>query len=170
VRRDVHAALRFLALATVALVLIAAAAPGRLDLAARVYALLVGGVALVVAVRALLRADPSESPLRTPARPGDRERRPPPSLARLEQLAALGVASSFDLQYRLAPQLRAITAGLLAARRRIDLDAEPESARQVVGDETWELVRPGRPVPDDRLSRGVSPAQLTRVVDSLERI
>jgi len=170
VKRDVIAALRFLALPTVALVLVAGVAPGRLELAARIYALIVGSVGLVVAVRALRRADPPEKPLRGPSRRADHGRRPPPSLARLEQLAALGVASSFDLQYRLVPQLRSIAAGLLESRRRVELDTQPEPARRILGEETWGLVRPARPAPQDRVSRGLTPAQLTRIVDSLERI
>ena len=100
----------------------------------------------------------------------DRKRRPPPSLARLEQLAALGVASSFDLQYRLLPPLRSIAGGLLASRRRVELDEDTETARRILGDETWDLVRSGRPAPQDRVSRGLSPEGLTRVVDSLERV
>lgn len=169
-KRDVIEALRFLVLPTVGLVLIAAAAPGRLELAVRIYALLVCGVALVVALRALRRADPPETPLRNPSRHADRRRHAPPSLERLEQLAALGVASSFDLQYRLVPPLRSIAAGLLASRRRVDLDNDPEAARDLLGEEVWELVRPKRPAPEDRVSRGIPPGGLTRVADSLERI
>ena len=169
-RRDVTGALRFLVLPTAALVLIAGGAPGRLELAARVYALVVCGVALVVALRALQRADPPETPLRDPARRVPDGRRPPPSLARLEQLAALGVASSFDLQYRLVPQLRSIAAGLLAARRRVDLDNDQDAAGEILGEETWELVRPARPAPLDRISRGITPPELTRVADALERV
>jgi hypothetical protein len=170
VKRDVIGALRLLVLPTVALGLIAASAPGRLELAARSYALLVSGIALVVALRALRRADPPETPLRDPARRVDDSRRPPPSLARLEQLAALGVASSFDLQYRFLPPLRSIASGLLASRRRIDLDTQQETAREILGEETWELVRPARPAPRDRISRGITPVELTRVAESLERV
>jgi hypothetical protein len=170
VRRDLVAALRFLVLPTGAFVLVAGGAPGRLELASRIYALLVCGVALTVAVRAVHRADPPETPLRDPARSADRRRRPPPSLARLEQLAALGVASSFDLQYRFLPPLRSIAGGLLASHRRVELDGEAETARRILGDETWSLVRPARPAPQDRVSRGISPAELTRVVESLERV
>lgn len=169
-RRDVVGALRLLVLPTVALAVVGVGAPGRLELAARIYALLVCGVALVVAVRAVHRADPSETPLRDPVRSGERKRNPPPSLARLEQLSALGVAGSFDLQYRLLPPLRSIAAGLLAARRRVDLHVEPETARRILGEDAWELVRPGRPAPEDRVSRGITPPELTRVVDSLERV
>ena len=167
---DVFAALRLLVLPTVVLGLIAGGAPGRLELAARIYALLACGIALVVAVRALRRADPPESPLRDPTSSVERRRRPPPSLARLEQLAALGVASSFDLQYRFVPPLRSIASGLLASRRRVDLDNQQETARDVLGEEVWELVRPKRPAPEDRISRGITPADLTRVVESLERV
>ena len=169
-RRDALAALRFLVVPTIALVLVAVGASGRLEPAARIYALIVAGVALVVALRAVYRADPAETPLRDPVRRADRARRPPPSLARLEQLAALGVASSFDLQYRLVPPLRSVAGGLLASRRGIDLDGDGAAARQTLGEETWELVRQTRPAPEDRVSRGLTPAQLSRVVDSLERV
>jgi len=80
------------------------------------------------------------------------------------------VASSFDLQYRLVPQLRATAAGLLESRRGIVLDTDADAARRVLGDEAWELVRPMRPAPEDRVSRGLTPAQLSRVADALERI
>ena len=30
----------------------------------------------------------------------------------------------------------------------------------LVGEETWELVRPDRPAPEDRLARGISPQEL----------
>lgn len=169
-KRDVIGALRFLVLPTVALVVIGGGAPGRLELAARIYALLACGVALVVLVRAVRRADPPETPLRDSASPAKSGRRPPPSLARLEQLAALGVASSFDLQYRFLPPLRSIAGGLLASRRRVELDGDPETARRILGDEVWDLVRPARPAPQDRASRGMSPAELTRVVETLERV
>ena len=41
----------------------------------------------------------------------------------------LGTASAYDLHYRLRPTLREIAAGLLADRRGIGLDGEPERAR-----------------------------------------
>lgn len=97
-------------------------------------------------------------------------RRPPPSLARLETLAALGVGNSFDLQFRFIPRLRTITAGLLASRRRVELDADQAVARRILGEETWELVRPARPAPGDRIARGITPSELSGVVDALEAI
>ena len=169
-RADVASALRLLVLPTFALVVIAGGAPGRLEVTTRIYALLMCGVALVVGIRAVQRVAPAERPFREPAGRPDRRRRPPSSLARLEQLSALGVASSFDLQYRFLPPLRSIAGGLLASRRRVELDRDPEAARHILGEETWDLVDVARPAPQDRVSRGISPAELTRVVESLERV
>ncbi len=169
-RRALGGALRLLAIPTLALLLIAMLVPGRLGLAVRIYALVVCAVALGLALSALRRTYPAAKPLREPARRRDRSRRPPPSLARIEHEAALGVAGAFDLHHRLVPRLRSVAAGLLATRRRLSLEAEPEKARRALGDETWNLVRGDRPAPEDRLARGISPAELRRVVEALERV
>jgi len=169
-RRDLTGALRLLVVPTLALAAVAAFVPGRLGLAVRVYALLLCAEALALALLALRRAYPREQALRTPARVAQARRRPPPTLARIEHEAALGVAGSFDLHFRLVPRLRAIAVGLLAARRRISLDGNPAAARDVLGGPTFELVRADRPPPEDRLGRGITAHDLGLVVDSLERI
>ena len=169
-RRDLSAALRVLVVPTLALLALAAFAPGRLGLAVRVYALLVCGAALAVALLELRRAYPPERPLRRRRRAALTRRRPPPTLARIEHEAALGAAGSFDLHFRLVPRLRSLAAGLLASRRRISLDEDSAAARGVLGEATFELVRPDRLPPEDRLGRGISPRDLGLVVDSLERI
>jgi hypothetical protein len=170
VRRDLSAALRVLVVPTLALVAVAAFAPGLLGLAVRVYALLVCAAALAVALLELRRAYPPERPLRRRKRAARTRRRPPPALARIEHEAALGAAGSFDLHFRLVPRLRSLAAGLLASRRRISLDEDSAAARGVLGEATFELVRPDRLPPEDRLGRGISPRDLGLVVDSLERI
>jgi hypothetical protein len=144
---------------------------GQLDLALRVYVLTVCGTALVLGVLVLREGAPAEHPLRDPVRRASVGRRPPPSsLARLEHETAIGVAGSFDLHFRLVPRLRAIAAGLLEHRRRISLEARPDDARAVLGERTWELVRPDRPAPDDRLAHGLGQQELDAVVDSLEAV
>jgi hypothetical protein len=163
-------ALRLSTLLTLALGAVAVFAPGRLGLGVRIYALILCAEVLVLALIALRRAYPAARPLRTaPARASSR-RQVPPSLARIELEAALGVAGSFDLHYRLVPRLRAIAAGLLTSRRHVSLDASPETAREVLGNATWELVRPDRRAPEDRLGRGITPQELAHVVDSLEGV
>jgi hypothetical protein len=169
-RREIGAALRLLVLPSIALVAVAAFVPGRLPLAARVYALVVCAVALGIGLLALRRAYPPAAPLRRGASASPLRRRPPPTLARIEDEVALGVAGAFDLHHRLVPRLRSIAAGLLTSRRRVSLEASPEEARRALGDEAWELVRPDRPPPVDRQARGIPPEALGRVVDSLEAV
>jgi hypothetical protein len=170
VRRDLLAALRFLLVPTIAFVAVVGFAPGHAGLALRVYALVVCGTALVLALLALRRAFPAERPLRADRRARTEQRNPPSSLARIEHEAALGAAGSFDLHYRLVPRLRSIASGLLESRRRIVLERQPEAARAALGETAWSLVRPDREAPDDRLGRGIPPAELARVVDSLEAL
>jgi hypothetical protein len=170
VRRDLVAAVRFVVLPTVALVVVLSLAPGRAGVAARVYALLVSATVLLLALSALRRSYPPERPLRESRRGVSSGRRPPASLDRIERETQLGVAGSFDLHYRLVPRMRGLAAGLLASRRRIDLAAQPDAAQRALGDETWELVRPDREPPADRRGPGISPDELERVVDSLEAV
>jgi hypothetical protein len=168
-RRDVLASLRLLLIPTIALAVVFGMLPGRAGLAIRVYALILCGVVLRAAVKALGRAYPPAQPLRRSAARSRDDRRPPVSLARLENHAALGVAGAFDLHHRLRPRLRRLAAGLVETRRRISLDGDPQAARAALGDTTWELVRSDRPPPADRLARGLPISDLRSVVESLER-
>jgi hypothetical protein len=170
VRGAVSRGVRWLLLPTIALLVVAVFAPGRLEPAVRLYALLVCTVVLTLAVAALRRAFPrADRPRR--ARAG---RRPatesPRSLAQLENEAELGIADALDLHYRLRPHLRAIAAGVLEGRRGVGLEADPEAARRLLGDETWQLVRADRPAPRDRDAPRLTPDALERVVLSLERL
>jgi hypothetical protein len=168
--RDLRVAGRLLIVPTLALLFVVAFVPGRAGLALRIYALVLCALALGVAVNALRRAYPAAAPLRRPGGRSERARRPPPSLARLENLTALGVAGSFDLHHRLRPRLRTTAMGLLSTRRRVSLDGDPESARRILGDESYDLVRADRPPPEDRLGRGLPIPELRRVVESFERL
>lgn len=169
-RSDLIGAGRFLVLPTVGLAFVLLFLPGRAGLAIRVFALVLSGVVLVLALAALRRAFPPARPLRPVIRERQRPREAPETLARLEAQAVLGVAGAFDLHYRLRPRLRGLAAELLETRRGIILDADPPRSRDVLGDETWELVRRDRPPPEDRLARGIPIRELARVVESLENV
>jgi len=170
VKRDLVGALRLLIVPTLALAAIAMFAPGRLALAVRIYALVLSAIVLGLALSALRRAYPRTQPLRKSASHRDRERRPPLTLARLEHEAALGVAGAFDLHHRLRPRLRELALGLLSTRRGVSLDANPDLAGAILGEDTWDVVRRDHPPPEDRLARGLPLPELSRVVESLERI
>ena len=146
--------------------------PAQRELIVHVFALVVLGIALVwfvAAVHASTRpAGPStfEDAL-------TREEPEPRGLAelhRLEREVELGAAGAFDLHYRLVPVLREIARGLLGTRRGIDLDRRPEQARAALGDAAWELVRPDREAPTDRLAPGPGMAPIARTIDALDAL
>jgi hypothetical protein len=160
------------ALLTVGLVVLLVALPGRTELVLHVYALAIAAIALAHLVGAVRAAHPAaggsffDAALR---RPGRREERLP-ELAKVEREVSLGMATAFDLHYRLRPSLRRIAGELLAARRGIDLDSNPEAARKALGEETWTIVRADREPPRDRYGAGLDPAALRQVVTSLEAL
>lgn len=170
VRRDRGGVLRALVAPTLALIVVGAFAPGRLEVAVRIYGLVVCVVALSLALRALRRSYPRVRPRRPPTTRNSRSRRVPPSLARIEHEAALGVAGDLDLHFRFVPRVRAIAAGLLSSRRSVSIDGAPDTAQSILGPQTWELVRADRPPPEDRRARGLPVSDLRHVVESLERI
>ena len=166
-RRNAFGAARALVLPTIALLGIALVAPGRLEVAVRIYALVFSAAVIVVLLLALRRAYPDETVLHQPPARASR-RTPPAGLDRIEHETVLAIAGAFDLHYRLVPRLRALAAGLLSSRRSVSLANAPDAARAILGDEAWELVRADRPPPDDRLAKGIPPRELARVVDALE--
>ena len=125
---------------------------------------------LVLVLRRSLRSTES-SPFEQATR-GSRGRAPKhvQQLARLEREVGLGLANAFDLHSRLRPTLRETAAGLLAARHGIDLDAQPERAREVLGEDAWEIVRADRPRPVDRTARAADLATIDRTITALEAL
>jgi hypothetical protein len=158
-----------LALPTIALLVVAVFVSGRLEPAVRIYALVGCAVVLGLAVGGLRDAFPRADRPHGVRRRGQRAE-PPRSLAQLENEATMGVGDALDLHYRLRPHLRLVAAGLLEGRHGVALDDEPERARRLLGDETWEVVRADRPVPTDRHGPGLPPDALERVVVALERL
>jgi hypothetical protein len=155
---------------TIALAFVVAFLPGHAAAAVRIWLLVLVSLATLAGLGALHRA--------VPRGPGPFTRFEPdldaptgfPSLARIEREVALAAASSHDVHFRLRPTLRATTAELLSARRGIRLDTQHERARAILGDETWELVRPDRPPPRNPRGPGLDRATLERVVASLEAL
>ena len=146
--------------------------PGRAGLAVHIYLLVLAAIGLAylfAALRSALpppRPSPFDAALRTRVHATQRL----PELERIEREVALGLASAFDLHYRLRPRLRRIATELLAARRGIDLDGSPEAARRALGDDAWEIVRGDREPPHDRFAAGVDIASLRVAVSALEAL
>ena len=92
---------------------------------------------------------------------GDRER--------LDRAVSAATSHAGDLHVRLRPILREIAADGLR-RHGVELDAQPQAAQALLAPDTWEVVRPDRPRPDDAFARGLAPARLNAVLDDLEAL
>jgi hypothetical protein len=150
--------------------IVAVATSGGRALLLDVYLLCLGGVVLLALVRLTrARAARATSPFDR-ASEAMRARPPDPEDRTLVRELELATFSAFHLHARVRPILRDIAAHRLRARYGVELDREAARARELIGAQAWELVRPDRPRPDDRLARGPNVAQLKRVVDELEAI
>jgi hypothetical protein len=142
--------------------------PGRRELAVDLFLLLVAAAAIFALVRALSATAP-RAPAEPPAR-APRATQRFAELERTERAVLLSASTAFDVHYRLRPILREVAAQRLATRRGLSLDDDPDAARAVVGDATWELVDPEREPPELRFDPGITAPLLREVVESLERI
>jgi hypothetical protein len=171
-RRRLVVSLEGLALPTLAYVVAVVLAPGRASVITHVYLVVVAAGALAVLAVALARSlrpagrSTFELGLRQPVRSAVRVKQ----LERLEREVTLGRQNAWDLHNRLRPTLRETATGLLAARRGVDLEREPERAAALLGEDAWELVRPDRLAPPHRHAPGVPAAVLDRAVSALERL
>jgi hypothetical protein len=147
--------------------------PGRRHVALDVFVLFLGALGLAAAVRATHGASPDvhepslvdelDDPLDVlPQRPAE--------LERLEREVYLSLGSSFYLHHRLRPLLREIASNRMLLRHGLDPDRRPDEAAKIVGPQAWEWLRPDRQEPRDRWAPGPPMAELSSVVNALERI
>jgi hypothetical protein len=136
-----------------------------------VYLLGVGGVILLALVRST-REETSAGASEFDRAVAQMSRRHPSDSGELTLVRDVkqSTISAFHLHVRLRPVLREIAAHRLWMRFGVDLDGDSESARELMGANVWELVRPDRIPPGDRLATGPPLADLRVVVDELERI
>lgn len=130
----------------------------------RLYILLLGVLALFALLTATAERLPSSrrSPFEAALPRGAPPARPLPEVERMKREVALACATAYDLHARLLPHLREIAGARL------------ERAGRSAGPETlgpwWDLLRPGRPEPDDRFAPGIKESELRSLVDELERM
>ena len=104
-----------------------------------------------------------------------RWRRPGPAPERIRGLEELEYAvdfsqtTAFDFHYRLRPHLVSVATHRLAGHG-VQLEAQPDRARQLLGEEAWDLVRPDRLPPERRNDRGQDLTRLRRVVERLDAL
>jgi hypothetical protein len=136
-----------------------------------VYLVCIGAVVLLALVRTTRTHAPAERGSQFDAVLAAMRRAPAessePALVREVELSTY---TAFHYYARLSPLLRDIAAHRLRSHYGVELDAEPARARELVGREAWEVVRPDREPPPDRLAKGPTVEELSVVVDELEAI
>ena len=154
-------------MATVAVGLVLMLAPIDRELVLRIYALVLGGLAIATlsaatAFAARRTKSAFAAALRTqPVRHGR-----PEELERLERQVALSVENAADFHFRLRPTIVAAADAAVWRRYGLQLDA----AEPVLSSELWEVVDPERPPPPDRRASGPPLADIAAMVDEIERI
>jgi uncharacterized protein (DUF1501 family) len=140
------------------------AQPAARNVTLHVYVFLVGGLVMLGVVAAAGDAVPRR--LRSDFDAALNEKAPRagalPELEKLEREVTLGTASAYDLHYRLLPHLRAI------AQARLERSGR-EPGPDTLG-RWWELLRPDRQPPENRLAKGINPADLRDLVADLARM
>ena len=91
----------------------------------------------------------------------------PAELERLERDVALGTTSARVYHERVRPLVRAAAARRLSERRGVDLDGQPEAAREALGEDVWDAIT----APDPRtLLEGGSGRPVAPVLDAIEAL
>jgi hypothetical protein len=175
VRRAVADAVGLAVLGAGAVIVIAVFEPGHTSLAVDAYLLFLGALVLYALTRITREATAGPSEFERAVRPPRRRRSHDepyrlPELARVEREVTLAGVGAFDLHFRLRPTLREVAEHRLLSRHGVGLDEEPRRAQELLGGIAWDIVRPDRPVPEDRHAPGLERRQLREVVDALERL
>jgi hypothetical protein len=135
------------------------------------YVLVLAAVALAALTRIARSA--SETPvseLDTALRPRVVGPTRPSELMRTEREIMLGTSNAWNMHQRLLPILREAAAARLAAGHNVDLARRPEAARKLLGEPTWQQLRPDRPEPADHDGPGLPMRELRAIVDRLEML
>jgi hypothetical protein len=168
----VRRAVKFGLVFSAAIGIAAFAVAGLRDALLEVYLLGIGGVLLLALVRTTSEREPGTGTSDFDRAVADMSRRYPSDSGELSLVHDVqqSVASTFHLHTRLRPVLREIAAHRLSMRFGVDLNRAHGRARELIGGDAWELVRPERPPPGDRLAPGPPASHLSKVVEELERI
>jgi len=94
----------------------------------------------------------------------------PAGLEEVERAVDFAVWNPVDLNRRLRPLLREVAAHRLQARRGIDIERDPKTARRLLGEVAWDLAGPPpAPVADGRPAFA-GPAEIRETIQRLEEL
>jgi hypothetical protein len=160
------------AIATIGLLVLLGVRPVSTQQLLTAYVLVLAAIALAALTRVARSASDFPPPSEFDAALRVREASPmrPPELVRTEREITLGTSNAGHLHQRLLPLLREAAAARLSAGHNVDLVRRPQAARELLGEDAWELLRPDRPEPLDRNAPGISMRRLRGVVATLEKL
>jgi hypothetical protein len=142
-------------------------APIDRELVLRIYALVVGGLAIAtLSAATAFAARRTKSAFAAALRQRPVRHGRPEELERLERQVALSVENAADFHFRLRPTLVAATDAAVWRRHGLEL----ERAQGVLSPELWAFVEPGCEPPVDRRAPGPPLADIEAAVDEIERI
>lgn len=134
-----------------------------------VYVVVIAAVVMLALFRAVrLAAPPKPSPFQRALVRRRSAAEVKPVEVPGERDVVLSRLNAFHYYIRVRPVLREIAEHRLRARFGIELEREPERARELVPSAAWAVVRPDAPSPADRLARGPSVQEQREVVEALE--
>lgn len=143
------------------------AAPIDRELLVRIYALVIGALALATLSAATsFAARGGKSPFVAAMRRSRVGNTRPEALERLERQVAIALENAGDFHFRLRPSLVEAADAALWRAHGVQL----EDAEQLVSPELWSLIRPDLPPPEDRRGPGPSPARVEAHLDEIERM
>jgi len=160
-----------LTLASVVLLTAALAIPRYAGASAQIFVIVVGGLVIRLLVQAVRVATSAPGPF-----PFDQALHQPPEReiprAREPDRIAFEVGAAtqraLELHHSFRRRLRRLAADRLAAEHGVDLDADGDAARSLLGAEAWDLLRPDHEPPEDRFGPGMPVEDVTKIVTAVE--
>jgi hypothetical protein len=163
----------FLALAIVVFLSVVSLAPRYREVAAQVFLVVTAAVVIRLLVVAVVEATSHPGPFafdRALVPPPPRELTAPSEPARIRFEVGAATHRSMELHHQLRRRLRRLAEDRLGADHGVDIDADPDAARTLLGEEAWDLLRPDLTPPSDRFGPGMPIEGITRIVTAVEEL
>jgi Ser/Thr protein kinase RdoA (MazF antagonist) len=156
--------------ASSALVVLLAVRPLSTARALAIWVVLVAAIALLLLVRHSRDSRGGGARFEAALRRPQSSAPEPVELLRMERDLELGIAGAAHAHRRLLPILREAAAARLGARHGIELERRPDAARELLGEDVWDLLRPDRPEPADRFGPGIARARVAAAIERVESL
>jgi hypothetical protein len=160
-----------LTVASVILLTTAMAVPRYAQASAQIFVIVLGALVIRLLVRAVRVATSAPGPF-----PFDQALHEPPEqeiprATEPDRIAFEVGASTYralELHHRFRRRLRRLAADRLTVEHGVDLDADRDAARSLLGEEAWDLLRPDHEPPEDRFGPGMPIEDIRKIVTAVE--